>query len=117
MGVVFEEHDADIRSVLSSLRWRTAVREIAVRQSRIKKLGGLRVNAVKHVVAIALCAAAFTLPSSASLAQQVTGELGSANATTTISGKQLPAPDPDFGGVIKEKASESTPWWPPRIVP
>jgi len=75
------------------------------------------VNAVKHVVAIALCAAAFTLPSSASLAQQVTGELGSANATTTISGKQLPAPDPDFGGVIKEKASESTPWWPPRIVP
>jgi len=43
--------------------------------------------------------------------------LGSANATTTISGKQLPAPDPDFGGVIKEKASESTPWWPPRIVP
>ena len=74
-------------------------------------------NAVKHVVAIALCAAAFTLPSSSCIAQQVTGELGSANATTTISGKQLPAPDPDFGGVIKEKASESTPWWPPRIVP
>ncbi len=22
-----------------------------------------------------------------------------------------------FGGVIKEKASESTPWWPPRVVP
>jgi len=29
----------------------------------------------------------------------------------------LPPPDPKFGGVIKEKASESTPWWPPRIVP
>ena len=74
-------------------------------------------NAVKQVVAIALCAAAFTLPSSSCLAQQVTGELGSPNATTTINGKQLPPPDPKFGGVIKEKASESTPWWPPRIVP
>ena len=38
-------------------------------------------------------------------------------ATTTITGKQLPPPDPKFGGVIKEKASESTPWWPPRVVP
>ena len=74
-------------------------------------------NAVKHVVAIALCAAAFTLPSSSCIAQQVTGELGSPNATTTIPGNQLPPPDPKFGGVIKEKASESTPWWPPRIVP
>ncbi len=50
-------------------------------------------------------------------AQQVTGVLGSASATTTISGKQLPPPDPKFGGVIKERASESTPWWPPRVVP
>jgi arylsulfatase len=44
-------------------------------------------------------------------------ELGSPNATTTISGKQLPQPDPAFGGVIGEKATESTAWWPPRIVP
>jgi arylsulfatase A-like enzyme len=51
------------------------------------------------------------------LAQQVTGVLGSPTATTTVSGKQLPAPDPKFGGVIRETASESTPWWPPRIVP
>jgi arylsulfatase len=26
-------------------------------------------------------------------------------------------PDPKFGGVIKERASESKPWWPPRVVP
>ena len=38
-------------------------------------------------------------------AQQVTGELGSPSATTTIDGKQLPPPDPKFGGVIKEKAT------------
>jgi arylsulfatase len=50
-------------------------------------------------------------------AQQVTGELGSPHATTTTGGKNLPLPDPAFGGVIKEKASESTPWWAPRVVP
>ena len=36
--------------------------------------------------------------------QEVTGTLGSPSATTTIDGKQLPPPDPAFGGVIKEKA-------------
>ena len=51
------------------------------------------------------------------LAQQVTGVAGSPGATTTIDGKQFPPPDPKFGGVIKEKASESTPWWAPRVVP
>src|SRR5580658_7170558 len=49
--------------------------------------------------------------------QQVTGKLGSADATTTIDGKQLPAPPPKFGGVIKETLKGSEPWWPPRIVP
>src|SRR5437773_10709637 len=48
---------------------------------------------------------------------QTTGTLGSPGATTTISGKQLPAPDPKFGGLIKEKATESKAWWPPRVVP
>src|SRR5215469_638411 len=48
---------------------------------------------------------------------QVTGKLGAPDATTTISGKQLPPPDPTFGGVIKDTAKESTPWWPPRVVP
>ena len=41
------------------------------------------------------------------LAQQVTGIPGTPGATTTIDGKQLPPPAPKFGGVIKEKASES----------
>jgi hypothetical protein len=38
------------------------------------------------------------------VAQQVTGVLGSPSATTTIDGKQLPPPNPPFGGVIKERA-------------
>jgi arylsulfatase len=49
--------------------------------------------------------------------EQVTGVLGSPGATTTISGKQLPPPDPKFGGVIKENAAQSKAWWPPRVVP
>jgi arylsulfatase len=61
-----------------------------------------------------LAAILFALPA---WAQQVTGELGSPSATITIDGKQLPAPDPQFGGVIKEKASESKAWWPPTVVP
>jgi arylsulfatase A-like enzyme len=50
-------------------------------------------------------------------AQQATGESGSPSATTTIDGKQLPPPPPQFGGVIKQSAVDSKPWWPPRIVP
>ena len=48
---------------------------------------------------------------------QVTGVLGSPSATTTISGQQLPAPEPKFGGKITDDALTSKPWWAPRIVP
>jgi arylsulfatase A-like enzyme len=48
---------------------------------------------------------------------QTTGTPGTAGATTTISGKQLPAPDPKFGGVIKDNAPQSKAWWAPRVVP
>jgi arylsulfatase A-like enzyme len=71
----------------------------------------------KELVALTLgllVGTALTAPTSA---QEVTGAPGSPEATTTIPGNQLPPPDPKFGGVIKEKASESTPWWPPRVVP
>ncbi|QDT32086.1 arylsulfatase [Thalassoglobus polymorphus] len=55
---------------------------------------------------------------SSCLAQQSTPPpAGSPAATTTIDGKQLPAPDPKFGGVIKPDALNSKPWWAPRIVP
>jgi arylsulfatase len=46
-----------------------------------------------------------------------TGTPGSPGSTTTIPGNQLPPPDPKFGGVIKETAAESKPWWAPRVVP
>lgn len=50
-------------------------------------------------------------------AQVVTGTPGSPDATTTIRGDQLPAPDAKFGGVIKDDALSSKYWWAPRIVP
>jgi len=35
----------------------------------------------------------------------------------TLDGKQLPPPPTKFGGVINEKATDSTPYWPPTVVP
>jgi len=67
---------------------------------------------------LALTAAALSLIGTLSAAaQQVTGTLGSPSATTTISGKHLPPPDPKFGGEIKDDALHSKPWWAPRVVP
>lgn len=71
----------------------------------------------RYCLLIGLFALALIAKLAPALAQEVTGTLGSPTATTTLSGKQLPPPDPAFGGVIKEKASESTPWWAPRVVP
>jgi arylsulfatase A-like enzyme len=70
----------------------------------------------KRTLRFALMAAAAAAALSAQ-AQQTTGTPGSPGATTTISGKQLPAPDPKFGGVIKNDALKSKPWWAPRVVP
>ncbi len=50
-------------------------------------------------------------------AQQITGTPGSPDATVTIDGKQIPPPPLPFGGVIKESAVDSKPYWPPRVVP
>lgn len=67
---------------------------------------------------IVLLASIFLLSIFNSVAQvQTTGTVGSPSATTTIDGKQLPAPIPKFGGVIGENTSTSKTWWAPRIVP
>jgi arylsulfatase len=64
-----------------------------------------------------LAAAAMAVAPSARAQVQTTGTPGSPGATTTIDGKQLPPPDPKFGGVIKDDALQSKAWWAPRIVP
>src|SRR5512139_1926233 len=68
---------------------------------------GIALSAIAGAVFLALPA----------MAVETTGVPGSPSATTTIDGKQLPAPDPKFGGVVKEDALQSKPWWAPRIVP
>src|SRR5262245_7291671 len=48
---------------------------------------------------------------------QVTGTPGSPSATTTIPGNQLPPPPQKFAGKIERNATQSTPYWPERVVP
>ena len=56
--------------------------------------------------------------SGAVVVQEVSGEPGSPSATVTIDGKQLPPPpDKEFGGKIERSVLDSTPYWPPRVVP
>ena len=50
-------------------------------------------------------------------AQQITGTPGSPSATTTIPGDQLPPPPQKFEGKIERNVAQSTPYWPPRVVP
>jgi len=59
----------------------------------------------------------FTLAAMTVHAQQITGIPGSHSTTTTIDGKQLPPPPQKFGGVIRESAKDSKPYWPARVVP
>jgi arylsulfatase len=64
-----------------------------------------------------LAAAVMTVATSGLAQIQTSGTPGSPGATTTIDGKQLPPPDPKFGGVIKNDALQSKAWWAPRVVP
>ena len=75
-------------------------------------------------ISFALMVAVWMLPAlsgpaaaQSSTGQQVTGTPGSPTATATIDGKYLPAPPPEFGGVINMSAQDSKPYWPPRLVP
>jgi hypothetical protein len=65
-----------------------------------------------------IAALTLTLLSTVSaVAQQTSGSPGSPSATTTISGEQLPALPPKFGGKIERNAAQSSPYWPARVVP
>jgi arylsulfatase A-like enzyme len=77
----------------------------------------MRRNTVNKTIGMALTAAVCSGSASAAQPQQITGTPGSPSATTTISGEQLPAPDPKFGGMIKDSALQSKAWWAPRVVP
>jgi arylsulfatase A-like enzyme len=71
----------------------------------------------KISLTLATVAALYGVAGVPAYAQQGTGVPGSPGATTTIDGKQIPPSPEKFGGVIKESAKDSKPWWPPRVVP
>ena len=71
----------------------------------------------KYILPRAMFVAALMAATAFAQAQQINGTPGSPDATMTISGKQLPPPDLKFGGVIKDTAPDSKPWWPPTVVP
>jgi len=74
-----------------------------------------RLTALARALAVFLASALLSsIPVSA---QVITGEPGSPSATVTIDGKQIPPPPMPFGGVIKDSALDSKPYWPPRVVP
>ena len=69
------------------------------------------------IVTAVVFMAALMLTNALAMAQQINGVPGSPSAMTTISGDQIPAPPPKFGGKIERNAAQSKPYWPPRIVP
>ena len=71
----------------------------------------------RHIFLGGMLAVAVVAVAPSAWTQQITGDPGVAAATEVISGKQIPAPELPFGGVIKEDATDSKTWWPPRIVP
>src|ERR1700722_1214967 len=74
-------------------------------------------QARRNIALGALLTMVWWLPVSIVHAQQITGVPGLPSSTTTVNGNRLPAPEPKFGGVIKETLEGSKTWWPPRIVP
>src|SRR6266513_5470796 len=71
----------------------------------------------QYVLVSAMVAAVVMAVASSASAQQINGTPGAPSTTVTIDGKQLPAPPAQFGGVIKESALDSKPFWPSRVVP
>ena len=72
---------------------------------------------IKYVILSATIAAAVMAVAPSTRSQQINGTPGNPSSTVTIDGKQIPAPPLKFGGVIKESALDSKPYWPPRVVP
>ncbi len=68
------------------------------------------------VAACALFVGALSM-SASSEAQQIRGTPGEPSAVMTLPGLQLPAPTPQFSGAIQPNAVDSTPAWPPQIMP
>jgi arylsulfatase A-like enzyme len=56
-------------------------------------------------------------PTAAASEGMILGDPERGTGTINIDGRYLPTSPPPFAGVVRESARESTPWWPPRVVP
>src|SRR5438477_6695193 len=74
-------------------------------------------KSARQILLSGMLAAAVMAVAPSAWTQQINGTPGSPDATVTIDGKQIPPPPLPFGGVIKEAATDSKPYWPPRVVP
>jgi arylsulfatase len=66
---------------------------------------------------LALALVAAGLAGAIVAAQQVSNQVGAPDGTASIDGRYLPPAPPKFNGTINLNASQSKPWWPPRVVP
>ena len=76
----------------------------------------MKTQPLKKQAVTLLAAVAVIFVAGSVSAQQINGVPGSPSATQVINGNQIPAPPLPFGGVIKEEAKDSKPYWPPRVV-
>jgi arylsulfatase A-like enzyme len=74
-------------------------------------------KSARQILLGGMLAAAVMAVAHSAWTQQINGTPGSPDATVVIDGKQIPPPPLPFGGVIKESALDSKPYWPPRVVP
>ena len=77
----------------------------------------IRVQSVSRRICLAAIGTVLAVAAEHAASQQIYGTPGSPPATMSIPGNQLPPPPPQFGGVIKEEAKDSRPWWRPTVVP
>src|SRR5437588_4724307 len=74
-------------------------------------------KSAKQILLGGMLAAAVMTVAPSAWTQQINGTPGDPSATVTIDGKQIPPPPMPFGGVIKQSALDSKPYWPLRVVP
>src|SRR5436305_15255905 len=74
-------------------------------------------KSAKQILLGGVLAAAVIAAAPSAWAQQINGTPGSHDATVVIDGKQIPPPPMPFGGGLKEAATDSKPYRPPRVVP
>jgi arylsulfatase len=72
---------------------------------------------MRHYILVAV--ACVTVIGGAGIVSRVSAQsvVGSPSGTITLDGAQLPPAPLPFGGKIADGALQSTPWWPPRVVP